>query len=156
MKRVDQIARNLTEIIFERDWSTENSYKKQLEKLKWESAVIKNKSSNSISDLVYHVDYYINGILEFFETGKLTIQDKFSFDSPSISSIDDWSLLVDNFWNHSKQFINRIKSMDDSILDRVFIKKEYGTYQRNFDGLLVHLSYHLAQITYLRKIYESQ
>jgi hypothetical protein len=155
MKRVDQIARNLTEIIFERDWSTENSYKKQLEKLKWESAVIKNKSSNSISDLVYHVDYYINGILEFFETGKLTIQDKFSFDSPSISSIDDWSLLVDNFWKHSKQIINRIKSMDDSILDQIFVKKEYGTYQRNFDGLLVHLSYHLAQITYLRKIYES-
>lgn len=105
-----------------------------------------------ISVLTYHINYYLSGLLSAFETGKLEISDKYSFDLPPISSQASWDKLVSDFLNNAQQFADWVEQMDDSVLDQPFIDERYGTLLRNIEGVIEHSYYHLGQISLIKKL----
>jgi len=112
---------------------------------------------NTIAGLTYHVNYYLEGLLNAFENGRLEISDKFSFDVPQKKSESDWNKLVTHFLNNSEKFATKVEQMDDSTFDKPFVNKKYGSYLRNIEGVIEHSYYHLGQILLIKKmIIESQ
>jgi len=101
---------------------------------------------------VYHVNYYIAGLLNVFENGKLEISDKYSFDIPPIYSEDNWNALVNDFLSNAEKFAIRIEQMEDELFEQPFVQEKYGTYLRNIEGVIEHSYYHLGQISLMCKM----
>jgi hypothetical protein len=92
------------------------------------------------------------GLNNAFESGKLEIRDKYSFDLPPIHSEIEWNELVVDFLNNAEKFATKVDTMDDSTFDQPFIDPKYGTYLRNIEGVIEHSYYHLGQISLIRKM----
>ena len=72
-------------------WIANTNYTEQLLSVNWQQATHKVDNLNTIAALTYHINYYLVGILDAFETGKSEIRDKYSFDLPPIQSEADWN-----------------------------------------------------------------
>ncbi|GGX22098.1 DinB family protein [Aquimarina muelleri] len=152
MKRTEQIANRFREVILNGVWIANTNYKDQLTSITWHQATTKIESLNTIAALTFHINYYIAGILNVFEGGALEIRDKYSFDLPPITSQKDWEELINTMWNNAQKFANSIEDMPDEDLDKIFVDKKYGTYQRNIEAMIEHSYYHLGQITLIKKM----
>lgn len=152
MTRNLTIASRLREVFLSGRWIANTNYKEQLLNTGWQQATQKIDNLNTIVALTYHVNYYLAGLLNAFENGKLEISDKYSFDVPSITSETDWSKLVADFLNNAEKFADSIEQMDDNIFDQPFVEEKYGTYLRNIEGVIEHSYYHLGQISLIRKM----
>ena len=152
MKRNLTIASRLREVFLEGHWIANTNYKEQLLSLTWQQAIQKVGNLNTVAALTYHVNYYLAGLLDAFENGKLTISDKNSFNLPEISSAEDWNRLVTYFLNNAEKFSNQVEQMDDSIFDQAFFDEKYGSYLRNIEGVIEHSYYHLGQISLIKKM----
>lgn len=104
----------------------------------------------------YHINYYLEGLLSAFRTGKLDISDKYSFDVPEISSESDWKALVQRFLTHAARFADAIEGLEEKRLEQPFIEERYGSYLRNIEGVIEHSYYHLGQIVLIKKLIVSQ
>ena len=153
MEKSKQIANRLREVIFNGVWIANTNYKDQLFKLTWEEATTKIGPLNTVADLTYHINYYLEGILNVFESGSLEIRDKYSFNLPPIKSKGDWERLMNGMFNNAEKLANHIELMSDDKLEEVFVDKRYGSYQRNIEGLIEHCYYHLGQISLIRKMF---
>jgi hypothetical protein len=60
--------------------------------------------------------------------------------------------LVHEFLNNATAFVNKVKNLNDEILDSSFVDEKYGTYQRNLEAIIEHTYYHLGQISLIRKM----
>ena len=152
MSRNKTIASRLREVYLNGRWIANTNYADQLKELDWQLAIKKVDDLNTIAVLTYHINYYLEGLLEAFDTGKLSISDKYSFDLPGIKSSAEWQQLVTKFLNNAEKFATAVEQMDDSQFDQPFIDEKYGTYLRNIEGVLEHSYYHLGQIVLLRKM----
>lgn len=152
MRRNLSIANRLREVLLNGHWIANTNYKEQILNINWLQAIQKVDSLNTIAALTYHINYYLAGLLNAFENGKLEISDKYSFDLPHINSEADWNKLVTDFLNNSEKFANQIEQMDDSIFDQPFVDEKYGSYLRNIEGVIEHSYYHLGQISLIRKM----
>jgi len=152
MNRNKIIADRLREVFLHGTWIANTNYKDQLEKITWKQAIEKVEDLNSIAALTYHINYYIDGLLKAFETGKLEIHDKYSFDLPPIKSETDWNKLMSGFLNNAEKFANKVEQMEDTTFDKPFIEQKYGTYYRNIEAQIEHSYYHLGQISLIRKM----
>ena len=76
MKLAIQLADRLNEILLDGKWVTGTNIKSQIFDLDWKSATNKIGTLNSIADLIFHIDYYIAGVLKVLEGGNLEIKDK--------------------------------------------------------------------------------
>jgi len=152
MTRNITIARRLREVFLNGHWIANTNYKEQIQSINWEQATQKIGHLNTIAALTYHINYYLSGLLNAFENGKLEISDKYSFDLPPINSESDWNKLVDEFLSNSEKFAVMVEQMEDSRFDEPFIDEKYGTCLRNIEGVLEHSYYHLGQITLLKKM----
>jgi hypothetical protein len=152
MERNFTIANRLREVLLTGHWIANTNYKEQIQSISWQQATRKIDNLNTIADLVYHINYYLAGLLRAFEYGKLDISDKYSFDSPEIKSETDWNKLVSDFLSNSEKFADRIEQTEDSLFDKPFIDEKYGTFLRNVEGVIEHSYYHLGQISLIRKI----
>jgi hypothetical protein len=152
MKRNLTLASRLREVLLDGTWIANTNYKAQITSVNWQQATQKVSDLNTVAALTYHINYYLSGLLSAFETGKLEISDKYSFDLPPISSQADWDKLVSDFLNNAKQFVNWVEQMDDGILDQAFIDERYGTLLRNIEGVIEHSYYHLGQISLIKKM----
>lgn len=152
MERNFTIANRLREVLLNGHWIANTNYKEQIQSISWQQATRKIDNLNTIADLVYHINYYLAGLLRAFENGKLDISDKYSFDSPEIKSETDWNKLVSDFLSNSEKFADRIEQTEDSLFDKPFIDEKYGTFVRNVEGVIEHSYYHLGQISLIRKI----
>ena len=152
MKIPDQIAIRFKEVLLNGKWVANTNYKDLLSGLTWEQATSKVESLNTIADLTNHINYYIKGILNVFEGGSLEIHDKYSFDSPPVSSKEDWYNLLNNMWINSEKFASHVESMTEVKLEEVFVDEKYGTYKRNIEGMIEHCYYHLGQISLIKKM----
>jgi len=152
MSSVSQLAKRFREVLLDGLWIANTNFKDQLKEVTWEQAVTKIGHLNTIAMLTFHIDYYIAGILNVFEGGRLEIKDQYSFDLPSIESQEQWEMLLDKLWNDSEKFAILLEQMPDSKMDEVFVDEKYGTYLRNIDGMIEHAYYHLGQITLIRKL----
>ena len=152
MTRNLTIASRLREVLLDGHWIANTNYKEQILSVNWQQATQKVGNLNTIADLTYHINYYLAGLLNAFESGKLEISDKHSFDLTIVQSEANWNNLVTDFLENSKKFANRVERMEDSILDQPFVDEKYGSYLRNIEGVIEHSYYHLGQISLLRKI----
>lgn len=146
-----QIAQHIREVFFGKNW-TWSWLKQHLDDITWQEATTQVYSLNTIAALVFHIDYYIEGLLNFFKNGELEINDKFSFDCPTISSDADWQHLKDKMYADAEKFACLIETLPQSKLWEPFIDKKTGNYYRNIHGIIEHTHYHLGQIVLIKKI----
>lgn len=152
MTRNTAIAGRLREVLLNGHWIANTNYKEQLLGISLQQAIQKVGSLNTIAALTYHINYYLEGLLNAFESGKLEISDKYSFDLPPIRSEADWNKLVAAFLANSEKFVRSVEQMDDTIFDQPFVDEKYGSYLRNIEGVIEHSYYHLGQISLIKKM----
>lgn len=152
MSEIKTIASRLKEVLLDGKWIANTNFKEQISSVTFSEATYKIGNVNSIAALTFHINYYLNGILNFFETGKLEIKDQYSFDLPPLKSEADWQKLVKEFIANAEKFIDKVENMDDSILESSFADEKYGTYRRNIEGVIEHSYYHLGQISIIKKM----
>ena len=145
MKRNETLADRLREVLLDGHWIANTNYKKQIQSVTWEEATQKIGTLNTIAALTFHINYYLAGLLNAFEEGKLEISDKYSFDLPPIQSASEWDQMVTEFLNNAEKFVATVAQMDDALLDVPFIDEKYGTFLRNIEGVIEHSYYHLGQ-----------
>ena len=146
------IAGRLREVLLNGHWIANTNYKEQILSIGWQQAIQKVDSLNTIAALTYHINYYLEGLLNALENGILEIHDKYSFDFPPINSELDWKKLVTTFLSNSEKFASKVEQMEDSVFDQQFIDAKYGSYLRNIEGVIEHSYYHLGQISLIRKM----
>jgi uncharacterized damage-inducible protein DinB len=146
------LASRLEEVFINGIWIANTNYKAQLQKLSWEKATEKVSGLNTIAALTFHINYYLDGILEAFKTGELTIKDQYSFDVEPINNQNEWNNLVETLLTNAESLIVAVRQLNDDILNSYFFDKKYGTYYRNIEGVIEHSYYHLGQIVMLNKL----
>jgi len=152
MKRSEILAIRLREVLLEGTWIANTNFRQQIETTSWEHAIKKVQNMNSIADLTFHINYYLQGILDAFAKSKLEIQDKYSFDTPPINSAEEWENLVQQFLKNAKIFVATIGVLEDEALQKPFFDQRYGTLERNIEGVIEHSYYHLGQISLIKKL----
>lgn len=152
MDRTAFIASRTREVLLDGTWIANTNFQDQITKLDWKQATHRIANLNTVALLVFHIDYYLDGILRAFRTGKLDISDKFSFDMPEISSEEDWQKLVRKFLSDANGFADYVEAMDESELDKPFIDAKYDSNIRNLEGVIEHSYYHLGQVVLIAKM----
>ena len=152
MVKNSEIANRLREVLLNGKWIANTNFKEQILSVSWEQAIQKVGNLNTIALLTFHINYYLQGILNVFNGGKLEIRDKYSFDLPPITSEAGWEKLVADFLNNSEKFADKVELMNDSTFNQPFVDEKYGTYLRNIEGVIEHSYYHLGQISLIRKM----
>jgi hypothetical protein len=142
MTPVQHISRQIRSAFFGSNWCGV-SLKQELDGLSVEQAIHVQPHSHSIAELVFHIGYYFQGVLE--------IRDKFSFDMPAISTESEWEALLERTWQTAEDFIQCVESLSEEQLSGTFVDEKYGDYYRNLTGIVEHLYYHLGQIVLLKK-----
>jgi len=156
MSRNKLLALRLNEVLLNGTWIANTNFKLQIESLSWKEATFKPENLNSIAMLIFHIDYYLAGILQVFDGGTLDIRDKYSFDMPEINSEETWNVLKNQFLSHAGAFVEFVENMPESLLHKPFVDEKYGTYERNIEGVIEHSYYHLGQISLIKKMIRLQ
>ncbi len=156
MKLSNYLANRLKEVFTEGKWVIGTNFKAQIIDLDWEDAIKKIDNFNTIADLTFHIHYYISGIIKVLKGGELDIRDKFSFDSPPITSHQDWRGLVNQFCMDSEILISHVDNMTEKKLLSNFVEEKYGNYLRNIDVMIEHSYYHLGQLILIKKQIENR
>ena len=151
MNVTHQFAKHLRDVHFGGNWTSVN-LKDQLAGITWEQATTKLHSFNTIAALTFHINYYVDTILKVLKGEPLTAHDKYSFDHPPIQSQQDWEMLLSKVWTDAELLASEMKKFPDEKLADFFVMEKYGTYSRNFQGVIEHTHYHLGQITLIRKL----
>lgn len=146
-----EIARHVREVHFGENW-TDSCLKDQLEDVDWLEATTQVQALNSISSLAYHINYYIVAIIGVLQNKPLVAQDKESFNLPPISSQEDWNNLREKIWADAKKFAELIENFPEEKLFEDMPDKKYGSFYRNFQGIIEHFYYHLGQIALIKKM----
>ena len=55
-----------------------------------------------------------------------------------------------------ERLAQQIEKLDDKILSQTFQDENYGSYYRNFCGIIEHFHYHLGQIVVIKNILDIQ
>jgi hypothetical protein len=152
MTRNLALANRLREVLLNGTWIANTNFKAQILSVNWEQAIQKVDKLNTIALLTFHINYYLQGILNVFNGGSLDIRDKYSFDLPEIKSEADWTALVNNFLSNAEMFATHVEQMAESTLDQQFVDEKYGSYGRNIEGVIEHSYYHLGQVSLIRKL----
>ncbi len=151
MNLSQQIAKHFRDVHFGGNWTSVN-LKNTLGNVTWEQATTKVDSLNTIVALVFHMNYYVNAILQVLEGRSLDAHDKYSFDHPPIQSQDDWDRLLDKTWSEAERFAILVEQLPESKLGETFSNEKYGTYYRNLLGVTEHTHYHLGQVVIIKKL----
>lgn len=146
------LANRLKEVLLEGHWIANTNYMELIRDLSLEEATAKVGNLNTIAALLYHINYYLKGILNVFEGGDLEIRDKYSFDMPTLSSSADWQNLIHEFRTHAESFVSHVDTMSEEHLQKPFVDEKYGNYRRNIEGVIEHSYYHMGQISLLKKM----
>jgi uncharacterized damage-inducible protein DinB len=152
MEIAKTIANSLKEVLLSGKWVSGTNIKDEIIDLDWKTATIKIDSLNSIADLIFHIDYYLSGVLNVLNGGDLEIRDKYSFDYKQIESQEDWKKLIDKFCDDAQKFVDAVEKMTNKDLEKIFVKEQYGSYFRNLTVMSEHSYYHLGQITLIKKL----
>lgn len=155
MEQANQLATRLRQVLLDGKWITNLNYKEALEDVSWEEARQQVGNLNTILALTFHINYYMDGLLDVFNGGELTIRDKYSFDYQHINSEKDWINLKNELISNPEAFADAVEKMTPEKLDGPFINPQYGTYRRNIEGVIEHSYYHLGQLAILRKLIRS-
>jgi len=151
MNLTAQIAKHFREVHFGGNW-TDSSLKDALADVSWQQANAKVYSLNTIAALVYHMNYYVGGVLKALQGKPLDVSDKYGFDQPPIRSSEDWENLLNKTWADAENFASLVEQLPETKLWETFSEEKYGNYYSNLHGIIEHLHYHLGQIVVIKKI----
>ena len=70
------LANRIREVLLDGHWIANTNYKQEIQHTTWQQAIHKLGSLNSIAALVYHINYYLAGLLFALENGRLEISDQ--------------------------------------------------------------------------------
>lgn len=152
MNSSNYLAHRLNEVLLEGRWIANTNFREQIELTTRDEAVRKIGALNSVAALTYHINYYLEGILNVFHGGTLEIRDKYSFDMPPIDASADWQNLIDRFTANAHEFTTCVEKMSGDRLNSVFVDEKYGSFSRNIEGVIEHSYYHLGQVVLIRKL----
>jgi len=152
MSSTKQVAKQFREVFLDGKFIAYTNLKEQITDLNYEQANTKIGNLNTIALLVFHLNYYIAGVLQVLEGGTLDIRDKFSFDMSPIESEGDWTKLKDQIFENSEKFAAALEKMPNSKLSEPFVDEKYGNYYRNMHSMIEHGYYHLGQIVLIKKM----
>lgn len=153
MSRAKQFSDAIHQVYFGGNW-TEVNLKDTISTFTWQIACRKTEGFNSILALTFHIHYFLKVQLRVLEEGILVGNDSESYKHPDISSQLEWTTLQSNIWNDAERFTELLTKLPESMLDKPFINKKYGTYAYNIQGLIEHTHYHLGQIVILKKVFK--
>ena len=145
-------ASRLKEVFIDGTFIAYTNYSKILDDVTWQESEKKIQNLNTIAALTFHINYYLEGLNKVFEGGELTISDKYSFDCEKITSRMEWTARKTHLIENAKTFIIHIENFPPDKLKDDFVKKEYGNYLRNIEGVIEHSYYHLGQISLIKKM----
>lgn len=152
METPTQLASRFKDVILEGKWIANTNYKALLDGTSLSQATYQVASLNTLAKLAYHINYYIEGILNVFEGGDLEIRDKYSFDLPALPSQEDWDKMLLAMWSNAEQFAAHVEKMSEEKLASAFVDEKYGNYRRNIEGVIEHSYYHLGQVSIIKKM----
>jgi hypothetical protein len=152
MYRNQLLAQRLREVFLDGKWIANTNYYEQISDISWKDAIVKIHQLNSIALLTFHINYYLEGLIQVLNGGVLEISDRYSFDMPLINTDKEWSDLKDRFLKNAATFSNKVAELDDTILDQSFVDEKYGTYLRNIEAVIEHSYYHLGQLVLIKKM----
>ena len=152
MENSAQLAKRFRAVILDGKLIANTNYKEQLSTINWRQATRQISTLNTLAALTFHINYYIEGINDFFEKGELKIRDKFSFDAPEIISEEIWEALLNRLLTNAETFANHVESLSDKQLNASFVKENYGTYRKNIEMMIEHCYYHLGQVSLIKKM----
>lgn len=155
MNQSAQIAKHIREIHFGGNWTSSN-FRDNVSDVSWQQATTQVYTFNTIATLVYHTHYFVHVVLKVLQDGPLDAHDKFSFDYPPINSKEDWVFFLQKVWADAENFAALVEQLPDDKLAEDFTEKKYGSYYRNFHGIVEHCHYHLGQIVLIKKILQQQ
>lgn len=150
------LADRLREVLLRGKWIAGTNYKELIQDLSWEQAVYRVENFNTVALLVYHINYYLEGLIQVLDGGPLEIRDTYSFDLAPIKNEADWQNLVQGFLTSAATFADKVEALDDDQLKAPFVDPKYGSYYRNIEGVIEHSYYHMGQIALLRKVIVSK
>jgi hypothetical protein len=150
-----ELSERLKEVFINGRWIANTNYRELLSDVTCEVATTKFGNLNTIAALVFHVNYYIDGLLRVLDGGPLEIHDKLSFKMTAVTTEQEWTILLDTFLNNAEMFIVKVAQLPDEKLSQPFVDEKYGIYQRNIEGVIEHSYYHLGQIALLKKLGEA-
>ncbi len=134
------------------DNSTGTNVKTVLSDITWQQAVTQVSSLNTIAKLVFHINYYVSGVMNVLKGGELVIRDRYSYDLPPINNQEDWEQLRNKALIEAEEFANLLEQLPDERYFETFVDEKYGNYYRNITGIIEHTSYHLGQISLIKKM----
>lgn len=152
MNRSISLASRIREVYIDGKWIANTNYKEQLESISWPQVNEKISHLNSIAVLTFHINYYLEGLLQVLNGGNLEISDQYSFDMPQLNNEKDWIKIKNQFLSNAFKFSEKIEQLDDTIFDQSFVDEKYGTYLRNIEAVIEHSYYHLGQIVLIKKM----
>jgi hypothetical protein len=155
MNKSKILANRFREVTLNGTWIANTNFVDQLTSTSIIEANTQINNLNTIALLTQHINYYIKGIINVFKNGTLDIKDKYSFDFKPIESEKEWNAFKLNFKQDSELLAKYIEELSEEKLDIVFVEPEYGTYERNIDGMIEHCYYHLGQISLIKKMITS-
>ncbi|WP_299529097.1 DinB family protein [Ulvibacterium sp.] len=147
-----QLAKRFREVTLNGKWIANTNLHDQLRDITLEQALTQIADLNTMAQLTFHLNYYISGVLNVLEGGKLEIRDKFSFDLPKMNSEQEWNALKADLFSNSEKFAEHIELLSEEKLNADFVKTDYGDFRRNIEGMIEHSYYHLGQIVLLKKM----
>ena len=152
MERKTSLVSRLREVLLDGHWIANTNFRMLILSVDWQQATHKIGNLNTIAALTFHINYYLDGILNVFSGGELEIKDQYSFDVPEIKSQADWENLVRTFIDNAQRFADGVTQLPDGLLDRPFVDEKYGSYLRNIEGVIEHSYYHLGQVSMIKKM----
>ncbi len=150
-KQAHQLAEHFRAVYFGGNWTGVN-LREHLATVSWQQAITQVGDLHTIARLVYHLNYYVEGVRQVLEGGPLDIRDKYSFELPALSKQSDWDELVARTYAQAEALATRIEQLPDGTLGEYFNDPKYGTFYRNLRGLTEHAHYHLGQIVLLKRM----
>jgi len=152
MEDSKQLANRFRDVLLDGKWIANTNFNEQISDMTMQQATKKIGSLNTIALLTFHINYYLAGVNNVFEGGKLEIKDKYSFDFDPIETEEEWENLRNTMLNNAEKFAFHIESMSIDKLNAGFVEERYGTYRRNIEGTIEHCYYHLGQIVLIKKM----
>jgi len=151
MTTTQQLGKHLRDVHFGGNWTWSN-VKDQLTDVSLEMALKKVESLNTIAALTFHINYYVKAITRVLEGNEINAHDKYSYDHPLFNSEEEWKKFCQQCLDEAEKLAGLIETLPDAILNDCFVEEKYGTYHRNFLGLIEHSHYHLGQIAIIKKL----
>ena len=151
MNLSQELARHLREVHIGGNW-TESNIKDQLSDVSWEESIVQVHGLNTIAMLSFHMHYFVRTVLRVLQGGPLDGDDKVSFEHPPINSDAGWMRMREELISDGLAFADLLESFPERRMTDLIGAEKYGTFFRNFQGIIEHCHYHLGQIAVIKKI----